>query len=91
MGLSTRIGRRITSTTCECLIVNSENNTEKKTVILSGDYTNETRATNACKKRLGVKRLLVQHISTESNYYSMTISEFVKHADKAKAKAKKGN
>ena len=91
MGLSTRIGRRIMSTTCDCLIVNDKNDTEKKTVILAGDYSNETRATNACKKRLGVKRLLVQRISTESNYYSMPISEFVKHANKAKVKAKKGN
>lgn len=82
MGMSTRIGRRIVSTTCDCIIVNSDNNTERKTVTLSGDYSNETRATNACKKKLGVKRLLVQNISTDSTYYSMPIDTFIKNADK---------
>lgn len=75
-------------TTCECLIVNNKNNTEKKTVILEGNYSNETRATNACKKRLGVKKLLVQNISTESTYYSMPIDTFVKYANKIKSTEK---
>lgn len=82
MGMSTRIGRRIVNTTCECIIVNKDNNTEKKTVVLAGDYSNEVRATNACKKKLGVKRLLVQNISTESTYYSMSIDTFIKNAKK---------
>ena len=86
--MSTRIGRRIMRTTCECLIVNNKNNTEKKTVILEGNYSNETRATNACKKRLGVKKLLVQNISTESTYYSMPIDTVVKYANKIKSTEK---
>lgn len=80
--MSTRIGRNVVRTTCECIIVNKDNNTEKKTVVLAGDYTNETRATNACKKKLGVKRLLVQSIRTDTRYYSMPIDTFVKNADK---------
>lgn len=82
MGMSTRIGRNIVSTTCECIIVNKDNNTEKKTVTLAGDYSNEVRATNACKKKLKVKRLLVQNISTNIRYYSMPIETFVKNADR---------
>lgn len=90
MGMSTRIGRNVVSTTCECIIVNKDNNTEKKTVVLAGDYSNETRATNACKKKLGVKRLLVQKISTDTHYYSMPIDTFVKNADKVTG-TEKGN
>ena len=82
MGMSTRIGRNVVSTTCECIIVNKDNNTEKKTVVLAGDYSNEVRATNACKKKLKVKRLLVQNISKNTRYYSMPIETFVKNADK---------
>lgn len=82
MGMSTRIGRNVVSTTCECIIVNKDNNTEKKTVTLAGDYSNEVRATNACKKKLKVKRLLVQNISTNTRYYSMPIETFVKNADR---------
>ena len=82
MGMSTRIGRNVVRTTCECIIVNKDNNTEKKTVVLAGDYSNETRATNACKKKLGVKRLLVKSIRTNTRYYSMPIETFVKNADK---------
>jgi hypothetical protein len=62
--------------------VNKDNNTEKKTVTLAGDYSNEVRATNACKKKLKVKRLLVQNISTNIRYYSMPIETFVKNADR---------
>ena len=80
--MSTRIGRNVVSTTCECIIVNKDNNTEKKTVTLAGDYSNEVRATNACKKKLKVKRLLVQTISTNIRYYSMPIETFVKYADR---------
>ena len=90
MGMSTRIGRNIVSTTCECIIVNNDNNTEKKTVVLAGDYSNETRATNACKRKLKVKRLLVQNISTDIRYYSMPIEKFVKSADKVTV-TEKGN
>lgn len=90
MGMSTRIGRNVVSTTCECIIVNKDNNTEKKTVVLAGDYSNETRATNACKKKLSVKRLLVQKISTYIRYYSMPIETFVKNADKVTV-TEKGN
>ena len=88
--MSTRIGRNVVSTTCECIIVNKDNNTEKKTVTLAGDYSNEVRATNACKKKLGVKRLLVQNISTDTCYYSMPIEKFVKNADKVTV-TKEGN
>lgn len=88
--MSTRIGRNVVSTTCECIIVNKDNNTEKKTVVLAGDYSNETRAANACKKKLGVKRLLVQKISKDIRYYSMPIEMFVKNADKVTV-TEKGN
>lgn len=90
MGMSTRIGRNIVSTTCECIIVNKDNNAEKKTVTLAGDYSNEVRATNACKKKLKVRRLLVQNISTNIRYYSMPIEKFVKNADKVTV-TEKGN
>lgn len=90
MGMSTRIGRNIVSTTCECIIVNKDNNTEKKTVTLAGDYSDEVRATNACKKKLKVKRLLVQNIHTDRRYYSMPIETFVKNADRVTT-TEKGN
>lgn len=81
MGMSTRIGRRINTTVCDCLIVDKDMNTVQREVVLHGDYSNITRATNACKKKLGVKRLLVQGIQTTSKYYSMPIDHFIEEAD----------
>ena len=81
MGMSNRIGRRVMTTTCDCLIVDKNNNTSQETVILYGNYTDPTRATNACKKKLGVKRLLVQGIQSTTKYYSMPVDKFITEAD----------
>lgn len=81
MGMSNRIGRRIMTTICDCLVSDKDKNISQVTVTLHGNYSDPTRATNACKKKLGVKRLLVQGIETDVKYYSMPIDKFVTEAD----------
>lgn len=80
MGVSTRIGRRISTTRCTCMYI--EDNVPKHVeVLVDGNYNDLTRLTNACKKKLNVKQLLVESFEQTCRYYSMPIDTFVKYAD----------
>ena len=80
MGMSTRIGRKVTVTTCTCVIVNGRD-VEHEEVELYGDYNDVTRATNAVRKKLGTQQVLVESVKHRSAYYSMPIEKFVQEAD----------
>lgn len=85
MGMSTRIGRKITVTTCNCIVMEGKDVTSKS-VDLYGEYNDVTRATNACRKALGTQQVLVESVSHRSAYYSMPIKTFVENADQVTEK-----
>lgn len=80
MGMSTRIGRKITVTTCNCIVMDG-NDITNKTVKLYGEYNDVTRATNAVRKELGTQQVLVESVSYKVSYYSMPIKTFIENAD----------
>ena len=51
------------------------------TVELYGDYSDITRATNACSKKLGCKRVLVKSVKLDAFYASMPLEKFIAEAD----------
>lgn len=77
--MSTRVGRNVKVTTCECLVVDENNDTHKQTITLYGDYSDITRAQNRVRKELQNRRVLVTGISQDSFYVSMPIEEFIKN------------
>lgn len=85
MGKSTRVGRRVFVTECDCITIEN-NNPVKITVQLYGDYNDEKRASNAVRKQLGTEKVLVKDIRRTSLYYSMPIETFIKNADKVTKK-----
>lgn len=80
MGMSTRIGRKITVTTCNCIVMEGKDVTNR-TVKLYGEYNDVTRATNAVRKQLGTQQALVESVSHQVAYYSMPIKTFIENAD----------
>lgn len=81
MGLKTRIGRRVVKTTCECVVFDKTKKMRETNVELYGDYSDITRATNACIKRLGCKRVLVKSVKLDAFYASMPLEKFIAEAD----------
>ena len=81
MGLKTRIGRRVVKTACECVVFDKKNKMRETVVELYGDYSNITRATNACSKKLGCKRVLVKSVKLDAFYASMPLEKFIAEAD----------
>lgn len=77
-----RIGRRIYTTDCNCLMYDKENNPVEIDVPLLGNINSIERATTKASKQLGTQRVIVKSMETHSYYYSMPVSEFIKHADK---------
>lgn len=77
-----RIGRRVTETTYLVGYYDNENEFHDVQLKLYGTPSLET-AQNKFRKELGINRLMVKDIlSVETFYASMTLDEFVKHADK---------
>lgn len=85
MGMSTRVGRSVFVTTCDCIIIEG-NDPIHKEVTLYGDYHNIKRATNAVKKKLGIDQVLVKSTERKSLYYSMPVETFIQNADKVTEK-----
>lgn len=81
MGMSTRIGRRVTVTKCDCMIVDESNDVSEEQVVLYGDYNDMTRAQNAVRKKLQNNRVLVKAIHQSYFYASMPIEKFLDEAD----------
>ena len=84
----TRICRTIPVTICDCIYMDENNNSCQADVKLYGDFTNLTRATNACKKKLNRTRVLVKNISEEEYSVSMPMEAFMANADHVTKKAK---
>lgn len=81
MSMSTRIGRYINVVTCNCVVVDEQNNVTHEQVKLYGDYTIEKRIQNAVKRKLGNERVLVESHQKDTYYASMPIEKFIKEAD----------
>lgn len=77
-----RIGRRVFTTMCHCLMYDKDNNPVEIDVPLLGNINSIERATTKAAKQLGTQRVIVKSMETNSYYYSMPISEFINNADK---------
>lgn len=76
-----RIGRRVYETLCNVLMYDKDNNQVELDVPIIGNINNLERATSMVARQLGTTRVLVKSMNTTSKYYSMTVSDFIKHAD----------
>lgn len=76
-----RIGRRVYETMCQVLMYDKDNNQVELEVLLLGNINDLERATSKVAKQLGTSRVMVKSMETTSHYYSMLMSEFIKHAD----------
>ena len=86
MTMSNRIGRTITRCICTCIVVEPDNSIVKKDVTIYGDYKAEKWLKNAVKRKLNNDNVLIESVKKISCYYSMTIENFVKHAEKQEEK-----
>ena len=76
-----RIGRRVYETLCNVLMYDKDNNQVELDVPIIGNINNLERATSIVARQLGTTRVLVKSMETTSHYYSMPVSDFIKHAD----------
>ena len=76
-----RIGRRVYETLCNVLMYDKDNNQVELDVPIIGNINNLERATSIVARQLGTTRVLVKSMETTSHYYSMNVSDFIKHAD----------
>lgn len=76
-----RIGRRVYETLCNVLMYDKDNNQVELDVPIIGNINNLERATSMVARQLGTTRVLVKSMETTSHYYSMPVSDFIKHAD----------
>lgn len=76
-----RIGRRVYETLCNVLMYDKDNNQVELDVPIIGNINNLERATSIVARQLGTTRVLVKSMETTSHYYSMAVSDFIKHAD----------
>lgn len=76
-----RIGRRVYETMCQVLMYDKDNNQVELEVPLIGNINDLERATSKVAKQLGTTRVMVKSMETISHYYSMPMSDFIKHAD----------
>ena len=75
-----RIGRRIYQTTCHCITYDENKKRVEFDCIIDGTCSTIDRAASRVKKELGIQNVLVTGYDTESHYYSMSASDFIKHA-----------
>lgn len=76
-----RIGRRVYETLCNVLMYDKDNNQVELDVPIIGNINNLERATSIVARQLGTTRVLVKSMETTSHYYSMSVSDFIKHSD----------
>lgn len=77
-----RIGRRVYTTVCEVVLYNAENELETRTVSVVGNYNDKERLSAKIARLLGTSQVIVKTAETTSKFYSMSMDEFIKHADK---------
>lgn len=77
-----RIGRRVYTTICKCIMYDDENNCKELEVEIIGNPNEIERATTKVQKMLGTKRVMVHSMTTKSRYYSMPTEKFIELSDK---------
>lgn len=77
-----RIGRRVYTTVCEVVLYNAENELESRTVSVVGNYNDKERLSAKIARMLGTSQVIVRTMETTSKFYSMSMDDFIKHADK---------
>lgn len=77
-----RIGRRVYTTVCEVVLYNAENELETRTVSVVGNYNDRERLSAKIARLLGTSQVIVKTAETTSKFYSMSMDDFIKHADK---------
>lgn len=77
-----RIGRRVYTTVCEVVLYNAENELETRTVSVVGNYNDKERLSAKIARLLGTSQVIVKTAETNSKFYSMSMDDFIKHADK---------
>ena len=77
-----RIGRRVYTTVCEVVLYNAENELETRTVSVVGNYNDKERLSAKIARMLGTSQVIVKTAETTSKFYSMSMDDFIKHADK---------
>ena len=77
-----RIGRRVYTTVCEVVLYNAENELESRTVSVVGNYNDKERLSAKIARMLGTSQVIVKTAETTSKFYSMSMDDFIKHADK---------
>lgn len=77
-----RIGRRIYTTTAEVVMYNDDNELEIVEVHLVGNYNDKERVSKKLAQKLGTVQVIVKDFTVTSKFYSMTMEDFISHADK---------
>lgn len=77
-----RIGRRIYTTECHCIMYDKDNQRKEFDCELPGYVSSLERACTKVKRELKINNVLVTNYVCSSKYYSMRVEDFVKHADK---------
>ena len=80
--MATRIGRRIYVTHCEGVGFDQDNNVINVNVDLLGNISDIQRANSMVRRKLGNNRITLKSLNTTSKYYSMSVPDFIEHADK---------
>ena len=77
-----RIGRRVYTTKGHCIMYDKDNQRKEFDFELPGYVSTLERCCTKVKHELKINNVLVTDFSCESRYYSMPVTEFIKHADK---------
>lgn len=77
-----RIGRRVYTTVCEVVLYNAENELETRTISVVGNYNDKDKLAIKIARMLGTSQVIVKTAETTSKFYSMSMDNFIKHADK---------
>ena len=81
----TSFSRTVVKTHCDVRYVDQNNDIQTKHVMLFGNY-DENTAYNACKKALNAKGVIIDRITHESYYGTMSLESFDKNCDKKQYK-----
>ena len=77
----TSFSRTVVKTICDVRYVDTNNDIQKTTVILWGNYDID-HAYTPCQRKLGAKGIIIDSIKHESYYGTQTLQEFDKHCTK---------
>lgn len=81
----TSISRTVIKTICDAKVIDENNDIVKQEIVLFGDY-DENTAQRAARKMLHNERILVESVSHESFYGTMTLEDFANNCTKKNRK-----